>query len=156
MAVKAIPDGYHSVNTYLTLKGAAKALEFYKKAFGAVELARMPGPGDKLMHAEIRIGDSIVMMADEMLEMGGTSRSPATLGGTTCGVMLYVEDVDAAWKRAIDAGAKVLTPLDNMFWGDRYGKLADPFGHEWSLAQHVEDVSPEEMKKRMAAMKPPG
>src|SRR3954447_13114919 len=154
MAVKPIPDGYHSVTPYLVVQGAAKALEFYKKAFGATELFRMPGPGGKIMHAEIRIGDSPVMLADEFPEMD--ARGPQTLGGTPVGLMIYCEDVDALFNQAVSAGAKVLRPVVDQFYGDRSGTVADPFGHKWTIATHKEDVSPEEMKRRMAATKPEG
>ncbi len=146
---RAIPDGYHTVTPYLVVPDAGKAIEFYKKAFGAEELVRMPGPNGKgVMHAELKVGNSMVMLGDEM--PGGGCVSPKTLKGTTMGLHIYVENVDAAWKRAVDAGAQIAMPLMDMFWGDRYGKLTDPFGHSWSLAQHKEDVSPEEMGKRAA------
>ena len=150
--VKPIPDGYHTVTPYLTIRGAAQAIEFYKRAFGAKEVGRMPGPdGQSVMHAELAIGDSKVMLSDEFPQMG--VRSPATLGGTTASIFLYVADVDAAFKRAIDAGAKTLMPPTDMFWGDRFGKLADPFGHEWAMATHKEDLSDAEVRKRgVAAM----
>jgi PhnB protein len=157
MAVKPIPEGYHTVTPYLYINGAAKSLEFYKKAFGAIELFRMPGPGGKIGHAEIKIGDSPIMLADEHPEMG--ARSPDSIGGTAVGIVLYVEDVDALFKQAVAAGAKVERPVQDQFYGDRSGSLIDPFGHKWHLATHKEDVSPEEMQKRMqAAMaaKPPG
>lgn len=153
--VKAVPDGYSTVTAHLVQTDTPKAIEFYKKAFGAEEMYRMPGPGGKIMHAEVKIGNSIVMMADEMPEMNPISKSPGRAGGVTASLMLYVDDVDAAFKRAVDAGAKVEMPLENMFWGDRFGTVSDPFGHHWSLASHVEDVSPEEIQKRMAAMGPP-
>jgi PhnB protein len=154
MAVKPIPDGYHTLTPYLIVQGAASALDYYKKAFGARELVRMPGPGGKVMHAEIRIGDSTIMLADEFPEMG--ARSPQTLGGSAVGLMLYVEDVDASFDRAVAAGGKVQRPVKDQFYGDRSGTLADPFGHVWTISTHKEDVSPEEMRKRMEAMKPPG
>jgi PhnB protein len=147
--VKPIPAGYHSVTPHMTVDDAAKAIDFYKKAFGAEEMSRMPGPGGKIMHAELRIFGSVVMLADEMPGMG--NKSPKTLGSTTGGIMLYTDNVDASFKRATDAGAKVTMPLADQFWGDRYGQVADPFGHLWSLAQHIEDVQPAEMKKRMDA-----
>ena len=147
---KPIPDGYRTVTPYLTLTGAAQALDFYKRAFGAHEGARMTGPdGNGVMHAEIRIGDSLVMLSDEFPQTG--SRSPQTLGGTTGAIFLYVPDVDAAFQRAVDAGAKALMPPTDMFWGDRFGKLVDPFGHEWAMATHQEDLSPEEVRTRGAA-----
>ena len=144
--VKPIPDGYHSVTPYLVIDGASDAIEFYKKAFGATEVFRMP-MGDRVGHAELQIGDSVVMLADEFPDMG--HRGPKALGGTPVSLMVYVEDVDRQFRQAIDAGAKEKRPLENQFWGDRMGTLQDPFGHQWSLASHVEDVSPEEMQKRM-------
>jgi PhnB protein len=146
---KPIPDGYRSVQPYLTVNGADRAIQFYTRVFGAKEVVRMPSPdGKKLFHAEIKIGDSIVMLSDEFKEMGSTS--PETLGGSPVAVMLYVNDVDRVYQAAIDAGAKVKMPLADMFWGDRFGMVIDPFGHHWALATHKEDVSPEEMKKREA------
>jgi PhnB protein len=153
MAVQPIPEGYHSVTPYLIVNGAAKALDFYAQALGAEERMRMPGPGGKVMHAEIQIGDSVVMLADEFPEMG--ARSPQSIGGTPVGICLYVEDVDAVFKRAIAAGAKEERPLVNQFYGDRSGTIIDPFGHKWTIATHVEDVTPEEMGRRAAAMAPP-
>jgi PhnB protein len=154
---KPIPDGYRTVTPYLTLKRAAQAIEFYRRAFGAQEGERMTGPdGTSVMHAELRIGDSLVMLSDEFPQMG--TRSPETLGGTTASIFLYVPDVDAAFKRALDAGAQALMPPTDMFWGDRFAKLLDPFGHEWAMATHTEDLSPEEIRQRgaaaMAAMGP--
>ena len=147
---KAVPEGCHTVTPYLTVRGADRAIEFYKKAFGAKELMRMPGLGGKsIMHAEIKIGDSRIFLSDEFPEMG--SRSPQSLGGTANSLHLYVEDVDAAFKKAIAAGAKVQMPVADMFWGDRYGKLIDPFGHEWGLATHKEDLTPREIRKRADA-----
>ena len=148
-AVKPKPDGYHSVTPYLVISGAAEAIGFYAKALGAVERFRMPGPDGKIMHAEIQIGDSVVMLGDENIEMGASS--PATLGGTPVGQLIYVEDVDAAFRQALSAGATELLPPTDMFWGDRYCKLQDPFGHQWSIATHIEDVSAEEMNERAAA-----
>jgi len=153
MAVQPIPEGYHSVTPYLIVNGAAKALDFYAQALGAEERMRMPGPGGKVMHAGIQIGDSVVMLADEFPEMG--ARSPQSIGGTPVGICLYVEDVDAVFKRAIAAGAKEERPLVNQFYGDRSGTIIDPFGHKWTIATHVEDVTPEEMGRRAAAMAPP-
>jgi PhnB protein len=150
MAVKPIPDGYHSVTPYLIVKGAAKALEFYKKAFGAAEIMRMPGPNDTIVHAEIKIGDSPVMFADECPERG--AKSPHTIGDTCVGLMIYVPDVDAQFKQAIAAGGKVVMEVKDQFYGDRSGTLMDPFGHKWTIATHKEDVSSQEMQKRMAAM----
>ncbi len=150
MGVKAIPDGYYSLTPYLVIKGAAEAIEFYKKVFGAVETVRMPGEGGRIMHAEVKIGNSMLMLSDENAESGYLS--PATLGGATASVMLYTDDVDATFKKAIAAGAKSESEPADMFWGDRMGNLKDPFGHNWAIATHKEDVSPEEMQKRMAAM----
>jgi PhnB protein len=149
MAVKAIPDGYYSLTPYLVVKGAAEAIEFYKKAFGATETLRMPGPGGRIMHAEIKIGNSVLMLSDENPEQ--QQLSPVTLGGSGSSVMLYTSDVDATFKQATAAGATVVMPLMDMFWGDRMGNLKDPFGHSWAIATHKEDVSPEEMGKRMAS-----
>jgi PhnB protein len=151
--VKAVPDGYHSVTAYLSVRGAVEAIAFYKKAFGAVEIYRMEMPGGKLGHAELQIGDSRIMLADEFPDMPeAVARSPRSLGGTTFGMYLYLEDVDARFKRAVDAGATVKRPVTNQFYGDRSGTVEDPFGHVWTLSSHIEDVSSEEMKKRMAAM----
>lgn len=148
MAVKPIPDGYHTATPYLIVSEGMRALEFYKEAFGAEELMRLPGPGGKLMHGEIRIGDSPIMLADEFPEIG--ARSPKSYGGSPVSLMLYVEDVDAMFARAIAAGAVEVRPVQNQFYGDRSGTLTDPFGHQWTLSTHVEDVSPEEMERRMA------
>jgi PhnB protein len=142
-----IPEGYNSVTPYLVVDDAAKAIEFYKKAFGAEEKFRMPMGEKRIGHAEIKIGDSFVMLADEFPEMGHLG--PRARGGTTVSLLLYVNDVDSAFKTALDAGAKELRPLDNQFWGDRMGTLTDPFGHQWSLATHVEDISEAEMESRM-------
>jgi peroxiredoxin Q/BCP len=147
-AAKPIPEGYHSVTPYLIIKGAGDAIEFYKKAFGATELFRMEHAG-KVGHAEIKIGDSPVMLADEFPGMGFVS--PKTLGGTPVSLMIYVDDVDAIFKRAIAVGGKELKPLQDQFYGDRSGTLTDPFGHVWTVATHKEDVTPEEMDKRAAA-----
>ena len=144
---KPIPQGYHSVTPYLTLNDAARALDFYKRAFAAKEVMRMDGPDGKIGHAEIKIGDSIIMLGDEM--PGAGNRSPQSLGGTTGGIFLYVENADAVFNQAVSAGAQVEAPLADMFWGDRYGRLKDPFGHSWSVATHKEDVAPAEMSKRM-------
>jgi uncharacterized glyoxalase superfamily protein PhnB len=140
----------HSVTPHLICAGAADAIEFYKKAFGAVEEARLPGPGGKLMHAMIRIGDSAVMLVDEMPEWGALG--PKSLKGSPVTIHLYVEDADAFFARAVKAGAKVTMPIDDAFWGDRYGKLEDPFGHSWSVGTHVRDVSMEEMQQAMQKM----
>ena len=148
MAVKPIPEGYHSVTPYLVMKGAAEAIEYYKKAFGAIELFRMDHEG-KIGHAEIKIGDSHIMLADEHAEMGHVG--PQTLGGTPVSLMVYVEDVDKTYPQAIAAGGQELKPLQDQFYGDRSGTLKDPFGHVWTVGTHKEDVSPEEMDKRMAA-----
>lgn len=146
--VKPVPDGYHTVTPMLVIRGAGAAIDFYRKALGAEELFRMPGPGDAILHAEIRIGDSIVMLGDESPEMGASA--PPTFGGTPVSLMLYVPDVDASFARATAAGCTVLMPPTDMFWGDRYGKLQDPYGHQWAMATHKEDVPPEEMARRMA------
>ena len=148
MAVKPIPDGYHSVTPYLILDNATGALEFYKKAFGAVEEVRMPAPGGRIGHAEIRIGDSVIMLADESPEMG--ARSARTLGGSPISLLVYVEDVDARVAQAVAAGAKLVRPVANQFYGDRTGGVDDPFGYHWYLATHVEDVPPDELEKRAA------
>lgn len=153
--VKAVPDGYATVTPHLVQTSCAEAIEFYRKAFGAEELYRMPGPGGAIMHAEVRIGSSIVMMADESPQMNPHAKSPQHANAHTSGLMLYVEDVDAAFKRAVAAGAKIEMPLADMFWGDRYGQVSDPWGHRWSLASHVKDVTPEEMQAAMAQMGPP-
>jgi len=149
--VKPIPEGYHTATPYLIIKGAAAALEFYKNAFGAIELCRMPNPDGRVGHAEIKVGDSIIMLADEHPEIG--ARSPETYGGTPVSLMLYVEDVDAVFNRAVAAGAKVERPVTNQFYGDRTGGIIDPFGHKWYLATHVEDVSTEEMLRRAKSAK---
>jgi PhnB protein len=148
--VKPIPEGYHTVTPYLCCKDAAAAIEFYKKAFGATELMRMGDPSGKIGHAEIQIGDSHVMLADEFPEMGFLS--PQSVGGSPVMMHLYVEDVDAIVPKAVAAGAKVTRPVADQFYGDRGGQLQDPFGHKWYVSTHKEDVSPEELKKRMAAM----
>lgn len=145
--VAPIPPGHHTVTAYLTLNDCAGAIDFYKKAFGAQEIMRMDGPPGKIGHAEIKIGDSVIMLADEMPGAGG--RAPKSLGGTTAGIFLYVNDVDSSYKQAVDAGAKADMPPADMFWGDRFGKLTDPFGHSWSMATHKEDVAPAEMRNRM-------
>jgi len=147
--VKPIPDGYGSVTPYLIVNGAARAIEFYKQAFGATETFRMEGPGGRVGHAEIKIGDSHVMLADEHPEMG--ARGPQTIGGSPISLVLYVEDVDATVSQAVEAGAKLTRPVKNQFYGDRTGGIEDPFGHAWYVATHVEDVSEEEMHKRAAA-----
>ena len=147
MRAKSIPEGYHTITPHLVVRGAGRAIEFYKRALGAEELMRMPGPdGKSIMHAELRIGDSIVFLSDEFPDMG--CRSPQSLGGTATALHLYVEDVDAAFKRAVEAGATVRMPVADMFWGDRYAKIADPFGHEWGMGTHKEDLTPDEIRKR--------
>ena len=145
--MKPIPDGYHTLTPYLFIRGAAQAIEFYKKAFGAVELFRMPGPDGRIGHAEIKIGDSPIMLADEHPEMG--ARGPQSVGGCPMLLHLYVPNVDALFAQAVAAGATVKRPLENQFYGDRSGGLEDPFGFTWHLATHIEDVSPEEIKRRM-------
>ena len=148
MAVKPIPEGYHSVTPYLIVKGAAQALEFYKKALGATEVMRLADPTGKVMHAEIKIGDSIIMLADEFPEMG--AKSARTFGGSPVSLMVYVEDVDARVAQAVAAGAKLTRPVANQFYGDRTGGVDDPFGYHWYLATHVEDVPPDELERRAA------
>jgi PhnB protein len=148
MAVKPIPEGYHSVTPYLIVNDASAAIDFYKRAFGATEIMRMPGPDGKVGHAEIRIGDSFIMLADEFPTMG--ARSAKSLGGSPVSIMIYVEDVDSVVKQALAAGAKEIRPLQNQFYGDRSGSYQDPFGLEWYLATHVEDIPPDEMERRAA------
>jgi PhnB protein len=148
MSVNPIPDGYHSVTPYLIVDDAEAALKFYREALGAEEMVRLP-MGGKIGHAEIRIGNSMVMLSDEWPDMGALG--PKTRGGATSSFVLYVEDADKAFDRAVKAGAKVDKPVENQFWGDRMGSVTDPFGHKWSFGSHVEDVSPEEMKSRMDA-----
>jgi len=155
MPVHPIPSGYHTITPYLIVQGGARALEFYKKAFGATEVMRFPDPSGKIGHAEIKIGDSVIMLADEHPEMG--FRSPQALGGAGVSLLLYVEDVDARFKQALAAGAQEMRPVKDQFYGDRSGTLTDPFGHVWTIATHKEDLSPEELQKRAAAaMKPAG
>jgi PhnB protein len=142
--VKPIPDGYHTATPYLRVRGAAQAIEFYKAAFGAEETVRLPSPdGKMIMHAEVRIGDSVIMLGEESEQWNAPS--PLSLGGTGGGVHLYVRDVDATIARAVAAGAKLTMPPADMFWGDRYGKLLDPFGHEWSVATHTSDPTPQQI-----------
>jgi PhnB protein len=154
MATQPIPEGYHTVTPYLAVDDAAEAIEYYTKAFGAKERARMETPDGKIGHAELEIGDSLVMLSDPFPQ--ASTRSPKELGGTSVSVFMYVEDVDAVVKQAVDAGAKVTMEVADQFWGDRFGSVMDPFGHLWSIATHVEDVPPEEMAERakaaMAAM----
>src|SRR5262245_7499104 len=148
-AVKPTPAGYHSITAYLTVSDGARALDFYTRAFGAQVTRRMPGPSGKLMHAEFRIGDSVVMLSDEFPQ--GDTRSPQSLGGASGSLFLYVPDVDAAFKRAVDAGCQATMPPADMFWGDRFGRLVDPFGHHWAFATHKEDLTPAEIGKRAQA-----
>ena len=147
MPVKPVPEGYHTITPHLIVRDAARAIEFYKQAFGAKDRGVMKGPDGKVMHAELQIGDSILMLADEMPEFG--SRSPQSIGGSPTGLHIYTDNVDAAFDRAVKAGAQVEMPVMEQFWGDRYGKLKDPFGHSWSVATHVKDLSVEEMKRGM-------
>jgi PhnB protein len=147
---KGIPKGYHAVTPYLSVKGAADAIAFYKKAFGAKEVMRMPGPTGTIGHAEVQIGDSRIMLADEFPEMN--FRSPRSVGGTPVNIHLYVPDADKAAKKAVAAGAKLLRPVADQFYGDRGGSVEDPFGHIWHVATHVQDLSMKELKKRAAAM----
>ena len=144
---KPIPEGFRTITPHMVVRDAAAAIEFYKKAFGAEELVRMPGPdGKSVMHAEIKIGDSVFMMCEEC-PSGEGAKSPQTLNGTTMSIHLYVEDADAVYNRAVEAGAKPTMPLMETFWGDRFGVLTDPFGHNWYVATHVKDLTPEEMQK---------
>jgi PhnB protein len=148
--VKPIPDGYHRVTPYLVVSGAGDAIDFYKSVFGATELLRFPAPDGRIGHAEIRIGDTTVMLADEHPDIG--ARGPKAFGGSPISLLLYVEDVDRTVDRAVAAGAKLLRPVADQFYGDRTGGIEDPFGHQWYVATHVEDVSPEEMQRRSEAM----
>jgi PhnB protein len=150
MAVKPIPDDYPPLSPYLAIDGAAEAIEFYTKAFGAVERMRLAAPGGRIGHAEIQIGDALVMLADEHPEHN--FRGPKTLGGSSVTLHMYVENVDAFCERAVNAGATLVRPLADQFYGDRSGQLRDPYGHVWSVATHIEDVTPQEMQKRMAAL----
>jgi PhnB protein len=155
MTVRPVPQGYRTVTPYLIVRGAAQAIDFYQRAFGATEVMRLADPGGKVGHAEIKVGDSPVMLADEFPEM--QIIGPQTLGGSPVILLIYVEDVDARFARAVAAGATVLRPVKDQFYGDRSGTLKDPFGHVWTLATHKEDVSPEEMTRRFAAaLKQPG
>jgi len=151
---KPIPEGYHTVTPYLAVDGAADAIEFYKKAFGAQETIRMDGPDGSIAHAEIKIGDSLVMLSDPFPQ--STVKAPTSLGGTSASVFLYVEDVDRVVKQEVDTGATVTMEVEDQFWGDRFGTISDPFGHTWSIATHIEDLTPEEIAERgkaaMAAM----
>jgi PhnB protein len=148
MPVKPIPEGYRSITPYLIINGASRAIDFYKKVFGATEIMRMPGPDGKVAHAELRIGDSVIMLADEQQS---SYRSPQALGGSPISLMLYVPDVDKTFKDAVANGAKETRAVQDQFYGDRSGNLVDPFGHVWTVATHVEDVSEQEMQRRMAA-----
>jgi PhnB protein len=145
MSTKPVPEGYHTVTPALIVRGAPAAIDFYKRAFGAEEIARMEGPDGTVMHAEIRIGDSIVMMGEENQQWG--ARSPASTNGVPVSLHIYVDDADAVFERAVREGATVRMPLEDAFWGDRYGKVTDPFGHEWGIATHVKDLTPEEMRR---------
>ena len=147
MSVKPIPEGYHTLTPFLTVRNAERAIEFYKQAFGAQERGVAKGPDGKVMHAEVKIGDSVIMLSDEFPEFG--SLSPQSVGGSPMGLHIYIENVDAAFDRAVKAGAQVEMPVADQFWGDRYGKLKDPFGHKWSIATHVKDMSADEMKRSM-------
>ena len=149
MAPKPIPEGYHTLSINLSVDDAAAAIEFYKRAFGAKERTRMDGPDNTIGHAELEVGDSLVMLADQMPQ--SAHRPPPELGGTSAGMFMYTEDVDAVVQQAVDAGARVTMPVENMFWGDRFGTVTDPFGHVWSIATRVEDVPPEEMEERAKA-----
>ena len=151
--VRPIPEGYHSVTPHMICKGAAEAIAFYQQAFGAVEIDRMPGPGGKLMHATIRIGDSLVMLCDEFPEF--CSAGQLAPQGSAVSIHLYVPDADALWERALAAGAKPVMPLGDAFWGDRYGQVVDPFGHRWSIATHLRDMTPQEVEAEMATAMPP-
>ncbi len=153
MATRHVPEGYHTATPYLIMDDAARAIDFYKRAFGATELHRYDAPGGKIGHAEVKVGDSVIMLADEYPDMG--YRSPKAIGGTPVSIMLYIDDVDAQFKQAVAAGAKALRPVENQFYGDRCGTLEDPFGHVWTLATHVEDLSHEEIMKRAEAASKP-
>ena len=146
--VKPVPDGYHRVTPHLTVRGAAKAIDFYKKAFGAVENQRAPGPDGKILHATLQIGDSRIFLNDEFPDMGALS--PQAFKGTAVTLHLFVPDADQQFQQALAAGAEVVMPLADQFWGDRYGVVKDPFGHHWSIGMHKEDLSPEQVQERMA------
>jgi PhnB protein len=146
MGVKPIPEGYNTVIAYLAVDDAAKAIEYYKRAFGAKERVKMEGPPGKISHAELEIGDSVIMLSDPFPQ--SPLKTPKELGGTTASMLLYVEDVDEVVQQAVDAGAKITMEIENQFWGDRFGRVEDPFGHNWQIATHVEDVAPDEMAKR--------
>jgi PhnB protein len=145
--VRPIPEGFHSLTPHLVCEGAAAAMDFYVKAFGAVDLGRMPGPGGKIMHGTMRIGDSVLMLVDDFPDFG--SHGPLALKGSPVTIHLYVEDADASFARAVEAGAKAVMPLADMFWGDRYGMLEDPFGHKWAIATHKRDMTPEQIGEAM-------
>jgi PhnB protein len=148
---KPVPEGYHHITPYLIIKGAAAAMDFYKDVFGATEIMRMAQPDGRIGHAEMKMGDSIIMLADEYPEMDIVS--PTSLGNSPVGILLYVDDCDSTFNKAVSRGAKVNKPLADQFYGDRSGTVIDPFGHKWTIATHVEDVLPEEMERRMAALK---
>jgi PhnB protein len=150
MPVKPIPDGYHTATPHLIIQGAARAIDFYKQAFDATELFRLAGPNGKVDHAEIKIGNSVIMLADEFPDMG--FRGPQSLGASASSIMLYVEDVDARFKQALAAGAVEVRPVQDQFYGDRSGTLKDPFGHVWTISTHKEDLSPAEIDRRYAEM----
>ena len=152
MPVHHIPEGYNSITPYLIIKGAADAIDYYKNVFGATEIMRMAQPDGRIGHAELKIGNSHIMLADEFPEM--EHRGPLSLGSSPVSILLYVEDVDAIVARAVSAGAKILKPVQDQFYGDRSGFIQDPFGHLWGVATHKEDVSPQEMEERMKKMKP--
>lgn len=149
-----VPEGYHTITPYLAVDDASAAIDFYQRAFGAKERVRMAGPGGSVMHAELEVGDSLVMLSDPFPQ--ASTRPPKELGGTSVNIFMYVDDIDAVYKQAVASGATSLMEPDDMFWGDRFGSVQDPFGHSWTIATHIEDVSPEEMEKRstefMAAM----
>jgi PhnB protein len=146
MAVQPVPEGYNTITPYLAVEDASAAIDFYQRALGAKERARMGGPGDSVMHAELEIGDSLIMLSDPFPQ--ASTKPPKELGGTSVSIFAYVEDVDSLYKQAVDAGASSLMEPDDMFWGDRFASVQDPFGHSWTIATHVEDVAPEEMQKR--------
>ncbi|HET8652561.1 MAG TPA: VOC family protein [Gaiellaceae bacterium] len=149
MSVQPVPEGYHTLTAYLAVDDAAAAIDFYERALGAKERVRMAGPGDSVMHAELEIGDSLLMLSDPFPQ--ASTKPPKELGGTTASIFVYVENVDELYKQAVDAGATSTMEPDDMFWGDRFASVQDPFGHSWTIATHVEDVPPEEMEKRSEA-----
>jgi PhnB protein len=149
MPPQPVPEGYHTLTPYLAVEDAAEAIDYYKRAFGAKERLRMDAPGGKIGHAELEIGDSLVMLSDPFPQ--SSTKPPNELGGTSASVFMYVEDVDSVVQDAIDAGATVTMPVEDMFWGDRFGTVQDPFGHQWSIATHIEDVPPDEMAERAKA-----